>query len=279
MQYSPQAMWFWASRLRFRLDRGSIISKPNVGRTMQDHEPPAPGVIGSIADVAGDQLSRNPADDYRGDLLRHNPDGSLVLLNPPGNRGRALLLVMPALLAGLGLGWVGASYRHLGASLGDLNPFTQKEPVRTSDERPGRTEGARKTTSTSALQTPAVASTASAGPPPSLSGKSAASSSKGAHLSTDWTGIVHSALHTSATASASAPTRESLLPAPETKPTTITGWTVIDVRGGTAVLEGPDGVWRATRGDTVPGIGRIESIVRWGNRWIVATASGLIATP
>ena len=32
-------------------------------------------------------------------------------------------------------------------------------------------------------------------------------------------------------------------------------------------------------GDAVPGVGRIDSIVRWGNRWIVATASGLIATP
>ena len=65
---------------------------------------------------------------------------------------------------------------------------------------------------------------------------------------------------------------------PETKPTTIEGWTVLDVRGGTAVLEGPDGVRTAARGDTVPGIGRIDSIVRWGNRWIVATANGLIAT-
>jgi hypothetical protein len=35
----------------------------------------------------------------------------------------------------------------------------------------------------------------------------------------------------------------------------------------------------AMRGDTVPGIGRIDSIVRWGNRWIVATDNGLIATP
>jgi hypothetical protein len=34
-----------------------------------------------------------------------------------------------------------------------------------------------------------------------------------------------------------------------------------------------------TRGDTVPGIGRIDSIVRWGSLWIVATANGLIATP
>ena len=47
----------------------------------------------------------------------------------------------------------------------------------------------------------------------------------------------------------------------------------------TAILGGPDGVRMATRGDTVPGIGRIDSIVRWGNRWIVATAGGLISTP
>ena len=69
------------------------------------------------------------------------------------------------------------------------------------------------------------------------------------------------------------------MPAPETRPTTIEGWTVLDVRGGTATLQGPDGVRTVTSGDTVPGIGRIDSIVRWGNRWIVATANGLIATP
>jgi hypothetical protein len=73
--------------------------------------------------------------------------------------------------------------------------------------------------------------------------------------------------------------REPMVPVAETRPTTIEGWTVLEVRGGTAVLEGPDGVRTAVRGDTVPGVGRIDSIVRWGNRWIVATASGLIATP
>jgi hypothetical protein len=69
------------------------------------------------------------------------------------------------------------------------------------------------------------------------------------------------------------------LPVPETRPTTIEGWTVREVTGGTVVLEGPDGVWRAARGETVPGVGRIDSIVRWGNRWIVATSRGLISTP
>jgi len=68
-------------------------------------------------------------------------------------------------------------------------------------------------------------------------------------------------------------------PVPETRPTTIEGWTIREVNGGTAVLEGPNGIWKATRGDTVPGVGKIDSIVRWGNRWIVATSRGLISTP
>ncbi|HEY7665528.1 MAG TPA: hypothetical protein VH934_20620 [Xanthobacteraceae bacterium] len=65
---------------------------------------------------------------------------------------------------------------------------------------------------------------------------------------------------------------------PETRPTTIEGWTVREVSGATVVLQGPDGTWRAARGDTVPGLGRVDSIVRWGNRWIVATTRGLIST-
>jgi hypothetical protein len=69
------------------------------------------------------------------------------------------------------------------------------------------------------------------------------------------------------------------VPFPETKPTTIDGWIVRGVSGGTAILEGPDGTWRATRGSTVPRVGTVESIVRWGNRWIVVTSSGLISTP
>lgn len=69
-----------------------------------------------------------------------------------------------------------------------------------------------------------------------------------------------------------------LTPTPDTRPATIEGWTVRQVYGGTAVLEGPGGVWRAMRGDTVPGVGRIDSIVLWGGRWIVASTRGLITT-
>jgi hypothetical protein len=76
-------------------------------------------------------------------------------------------------------------------------------------------------------------------------------------------------------------TKMSTRPTPvsETRPTTIEGWTVREVTGGTAVLEGPNGIWKAMRGDAVPGVGKIDSIVRWGNRWIVATSRGLISTP
>ena len=69
------------------------------------------------------------------------------------------------------------------------------------------------------------------------------------------------------------------IPVPETRLTTIEGWMLREVTNGTAVLEGPNGIWTAKRGDTVPGVGRVESIVLWGERWIVATSSGLISTP
>jgi hypothetical protein len=69
------------------------------------------------------------------------------------------------------------------------------------------------------------------------------------------------------------------LPAPETRPATIKGWTIQDIVDGGAVLQGRGGVRRVVRGDVVPELGRIESIVKWGSRWIVATSSGLISTP
>src|SRR5262245_45546118 len=75
-----------------------------------------------------------------------------------------------------------------------------------------------------------------------------------------------------------APAAAKPVAVPETRPTTIEGWTIREVVGGTVVLDGPSGAWRAAQGDTVPGIGRIDSVVRWGSRWIVATTKGLIST-
>jgi hypothetical protein len=70
-----------------------------------------------------------------------------------------------------------------------------------------------------------------------------------------------------------------LVPVPETPPTTIPGWIVREVADGRAVVQGPNGIWRVGRGDVLPGAGRVDSIVRWGHRWIVATNRGLISTP
>ena len=67
-------------------------------------------------------------------------------------------------------------------------------------------------------------------------------------------------------------------PVPETKPASLPGWTVRDVRGGTATIEGPNGVWRAAAGGTVPGLGRVDFVVRWGGHWVVATSRGLVTT-
>jgi hypothetical protein len=74
---------------------------------------------------------------------------------------------------------------------------------------------------------------------------------------------------------------EKPTPTPETRPAAVTDWMLRDVMGGTAVLQGPNGILRVTAGDTVPGLGRVNSIVRWGNRWIVATSKGYCksATP
>jgi hypothetical protein len=76
-----------------------------------------------------------------------------------------------------------------------------------------------------------------------------------------------------------AASRTKLTPVPESRPTTINGWRVREVTNGLAAIEGPNGIWRVRRGDAVPGLGRIDSIVLWGQRWIVATSQGLISTP
>ena len=186
----------------------------------------------------------------------------LALLKPSGDRKRTIILVGSALVVGLGLGWA------CSANIAVFSSITQTEmPSRRSAEikSSGKSDGARRTASPSGLQTPPAVSSPAGAP----FAKAEATSPGGTRLSVD------SASATNATLTA----REPMVPVPETRPTTIEGWTVLEVRGGTVVLEGPDGVRTAVRGDTVPGIGRIDSIVRWGNRWIVATASGLIATP
>jgi hypothetical protein len=203
------------------------------------------------------------------------------LLKPNGDRKRTIWLVAAALVAGFGLGWAGGLSWYGPANNSALNPITQTEtPSRRTAETKsgGKTEGARKTASKLGLRTPSGVSQVSAAGA-SIYARPLAASTDGAHLSVDSSSIASPAVQADMTPTGSITPRGPLMPAPETRPTIIEGWTVLDVRGGTAVLGGPDGIRMATRGDTVPGIGRIDSIVRWGNRWIVATANGLIATP
>jgi len=57
---------------------------------------------------------------------------------------------------------------------------------------------------------------------------------------------------------------------------TVKQWRVREVLNGMALLEGPRGLVGVSPGQMVPGLGRVESIVRRGNRWVVATSKGVI---
>lgn len=181
----------------------------------------------------------------------------LLLLRPNRERFMTAGMIAGALLAGIALGWAGC----LGWNNSAVVAAASKDAsVRHADARPPRrSESIRK-------QGPSVTASINASRPAGSVLRAEPDSPKSA------------AAILGLPASSMEP-RPQLMPAPETRPTTIEGWTVLEVRGQTAVLQGPDGVRTVSLGETLPGIGRIDSIVRWGNRWIVATASGLIATP
>jgi hypothetical protein len=212
------------------------------------------------------------------DFLPSNQDEIQSLLAPSGHPNRTIWLVLTALAGGFGLGWAGACYGP--ATISAFNPIAQLETAsrRMPDAKPGgKVESALKIASASGSRTPPALSqpstvSASLTPKPLAKASSAAQS---AEASSSTSSVVNADISVTGSLESAGP----LLSVPETRPTTIEGWAVLDVRGGTAVLEGPDGVRMAARGDLVAGLGRIDSIVRWGNRWIVATTRGLISTP
>jgi hypothetical protein len=63
-------------------------------------------------------------------------------------------------------------------------------------------------------------------------------------------------------------------PAPDARG--IANWTVRDARNGIALLKGPRGLVEVRLGDKIPGLGRVEAILRSRKRWIVATTMGVI---
>jgi hypothetical protein len=189
-------------------------------------------------------------------------------------------LIAATLLAALGLCWIWgwSSYLFIGlpASMSlkqNLNPAV----LGSKHERIGTIPGSR-----SGMQySPERTATTAAHP------GDARTSQEPAQSATALTDLISSVLQQQSTRSKFAGAAGELtgtissrpIAVPETRPNTIEGWTVREVAAdGKAVLEGPNGIWKVTRGDTVPGVGTIDSIVRWGNRWIVATSRGLITT-
>jgi hypothetical protein len=234
---------------------------------MQVQQPSSFGDIGSVGDVASSQLLSPPESMDPSDYLSPIREEALQLLRPDVRQARILCFAVAGALAlGFGLGWAGGSSWYGVPTVVASNPIALKDTssrrteVKASKIESGRRQAAIGTPTTNTPKAPSLPTGALSRP--DLESSRTATAAPATDLST-----------------ASIPARDPLSPAPETRPTTIEGWIVRDVRGGTVVLEGPDGIRTATVGDTVPGVGRVDSIVRWGNRWIVATANGLIATP
>ncbi|MBI5320505.1 hypothetical protein [Bradyrhizobium sp.] len=214
---------------------------------IQPNVPGAEEPIGSAPPVSVDAA----------DHLEPMREEALLLLRPHRERAVTACMVAGALLAGIALGWAGCLGWNSSVVIAAA-PTPKAAAQRHAEARPaGKPESIRK-------QAPSVTASINASRP------------AGYAMRTEPDGPKSAAAMLPATP---AEPRPQLMPAPETRPATIEGWTVLDVRGQTATLQGPDGVRTVSLGETVPGIGRIDSIVRWGNRWIVATASGLIATP
>jgi hypothetical protein len=175
-----------------------------------------------------------------------------------GDQRLSVMLTTGALLAALGLGWIGGSSSyHFFAPSPSHNQLTSSSARKLGSEPEAicitRLESGREATRSAPSTTKVVTPTQ----PTSVSPKASE------------VAVQHQAKSLS---------RSRATPTPDTRPTTLPGWTVRDVVGGAVVLEGPDGILKVTRGDTVPGLGRVDSIVRWGSRWIVATSRGLITT-
>jgi hypothetical protein len=224
----------------------------------------------------------NPAPDAESawipEITGNRREGILPARDGGGFRASVAAAV---LLVTFGAGWFGGSHaqrlQHLAAA---LNPFT---PVLDASPSPPAPEAV------AAAESPAKVTPAKAGPDTSglnkLFDSAASTAYKPAPVrrAAPAPSPVVLVSPENAIAQAVAAQREEkdpprLAPAPETRPGTIAGWTVRRVDGGTAVLEGPGGVFQVRQGDTVPGVVRVDSIVLWGGRWIVSTATGLIAT-
>jgi hypothetical protein len=216
--------------------------------------------IEPVAAAASHALPSPPASMDPSDHLSPIREEALQLLKPNRDWTRGIWIAGIALLAGLGLGWAGGSSWNSSPTVASSDAVIQKDASSRRAEAKPKADAARK---------PATLGAGSNNSPrPSFITRSDSDAPR-----------TTAALPASPSPPVAPLAREPVVGAPETRPATVEGWTVREVRGGTVVLEGPDGIRTGSAGDTVPGVGRIDSIVRWGNYWIVATDIGLIASP
>jgi hypothetical protein len=74
------------------------------------------------------------------------------------------------------------------------------------------------------------------------------------------------------------PMQTASLPKPDPRQTPIQGWLLLEVYDGSALVEGPTKVHEVAPGQTLPGIGKVQSIEKRGKAWIVVTDKGFIGT-
>ncbi len=258
-----------AGRDPIELEPGHAKTAPEVTHG-RDKSPEALG-IDPIAIAAAE-----PA--WAPDIKNHHRDDVL-----DDRQGLRVWLIGAALITAFSLGWAGGANSDRFLSIGSdtssrtklLNPETQTVLAKSS-----RLASANSTNAAPEAPKPRKFSVANAGTPEQAQKQLADAPGVAATPPNP----IASLLQESATAPGPAAARGDakattrLTPVPETRPATIAGWTVRDVQGGQATLDGPGGVWKVATGDTVPGVGRVLSIVRWGGRWVVATSRGLIAT-
>ena len=193
----------------------------------------------TVADHGSGEVATRPVTLDRLDFSTSTRDEVLALLAPSGPSKPTIWLVVLASAGGFGLGWAVAWYGP--AALSALSPAAQVETAsrRTPDTKSGgKAESARKSVAASASRT-APALTQPSTVIASVAARPLAKTASGAQ-SADTSSPASSAVDADASVTGSLAPAGPLLSAVETRPTTIAGWAVLDVRGGTAVLEGPD---------------------------------------
>jgi len=210
-------------------------------------EPVGPGAAAPAREIKADHEIRPP---HRDEFMDPQPTAPALAL------WVQCALLLGALAVGLCLGWIGgsASWRFFAAA-----PAPVQQADASACAREGRCAAAKADREAS----------------PKIAGPRARITARGTQQASANRDV---AMTSSIPAQQQTNIAPRLTPFPETRPTTIEGWAIREVAGSTVVLQGPGGVWRVSQGDSVPGVGRIDSIVRWGSRWIVATTRGLIST-